>query len=384
MKVRKMVRKGVTAKDQHIREYRVFGNNSSQPPIVEETFDPSKEMDKTWKQVEKRAAMIQKFKSMEPYLPKSEVLEYKKQLGLIKEDEDGNEKDATDDTNMPLMLEVIKSEKDPQIRQQLVMALMNKKGGADSNMMMLAMAMGNMNNQPKDDFKEKILEEILRDRLTGRKEEGSSLRDALETIKAAQEMFGGGGGDPLDDLIEKKKKMEELGLVSKGGNSIEEKRMDLDWKKFEYQQKRESEKDIEDAEFKKKAVSEGIKAIPKVLQLLSKKEGVVIDEPEEEEEPQKEPVQVEKTISPEQPPIDVIEKVCNNPDCKRKFTITHIDNPRFLICPNLPDRKCDRMYELTKDGKLAEYQLSGEDLEKAVIDNGGEPLENEDEGHNDK
>ena len=192
-------------------------------------------------------------------MPKEIIDEMKHQLGLVKEEEKNDDQLMTQKDIM--LMQMIRDEEDPAMKQIYLMSLFNKgKNGIDPAMMAMVMGNGNKKNQ-NTDFMEKLALKFL-DQKTDNKSDIDKGMEFYEKIMKMQEQIQ--PRDLLDQLKDEKDRLVSLGLVQDATGNIEHRKMDLEFKKLELEHQRvsaEQEAKSQSSQDVMKAVGEGVAAL---------------------------------------------------------------------------------------------------------------------------
>ncbi len=226
------------------------------------------------------------------------------------------------------------NEQDPVARASMMntIAMMDmvKQSGGQNNPGMI-MAMQNMNKQalpPKDDFKDKMLDMMSKKFLDEPKSELENLGKLKTLIEGVQTLIP--QSNPLKDMKENLKLFQDMGIAITPGNSIEEKRLELDGKRLDKEMELEEKKIDADADRTKSLFNIGGDVLASAFAAAGASK-----------ETSKAPA------GPSQEFIeDSLEAKCVNGNCGTPILITNSKTSRDVFCP-----KCDQKYQYQADKK---------------------------------
>lgn len=279
-------------------------------------------------------------------MPKELIDEMKIQMNLTKDEVKTDQVMTQSDV---MIMNMINESDDPEMKKIYLMSLMNK-GKNSMDPMMMAMVMGNGNKKKES---ESFMEKLALKFIEGKTDSKSDIDKGMEFFEKMNRMQDNmKGADVLDEMLKQKTKLVELGIVQDptGGDSIEDKKIDLEFKKLELNHEllvSEQESKSGGQEEIMKAATAGISALLGAIgHFASGKKNE--DTGPSQEERIKEQIQNGGGSK--------IMADCSNPKCGTQFPIV-TDKDRLISCPN---GKCDFTYVI----KNKEFFLSEESQKK--------------------
>lgn len=272
------------------------------------------------------------------------IKQQKIKLGILEENTVSNSNTTTSNDVINMIMMQIANEQDPDRQLELTKTLSNlqimsdmKNSGGQNNQAIMTMIQNQNRTSvpPKTTFESDMTKLMMKKFMEEPKSELDNLGKLKTLIDGVQSLVP--QSNPLKEMKDNLKLFQDMGIAVTPGNSIEEKRLELEKVRMEKELSIEERKIDAEAERTKSFADVGGKVLTSMAEAFSSKDSTKPTPPP----------------SPSQEMLDdSLEAKCVNNNCGGPILITNSNTSRDVFCP-----KCNQKYQFeAKEKKLTMMQ----------------------------